>query len=597
VFDVVRSTMRLLDKGTQRRVYLSVACSFGLAILDVAAIGLVLPFVQAVMDRSAVRTGVFKQLAQWTGIHDGGRLLLALGMVIVVLFVARAFLAALFSWWQSGFLYQSEGVLAAQLFRGYLHQPYVSQINRNSAELIRNIASSTVTLYASVLQSLLNLVTESALVLLVVVLVVIVQPAVAGMTVVFFSLVGVGYYFAISRRAVAIGEAAQVSSRVTYQQLQQGFAVQKELRVLGREDDVAEEFARTRMEWTVVRRQQAFLQQLPRHYLETMLVLSVLLLSALLAHEDSQRSSLAVVGLFAAAAFRVMPSVNKILVAAHSMNMGADAVRTIEADVAARSAWLSIEDRSSTARTSIDRVLEVSAVTFRYPGATRPALDEVSIRLPRGQTIGVVGSSGAGKSTLIDLVLGLLEPEDGQVLVDGVDVRGDIRAWRRAIGYVPQQINLIDDTVRRNVALGQPDEEIDDAMVAEALQLAQLGRLADDLESSVGERGVRLSGGERQRVGIARALYRQPDLLVLDEATSSLDNRTERDFVEVLEGLRTQHSMLVVAHRLTTVRSCDRLYLLHDGKNAGSGTFAELAATNARFAEIARLDHSSEHVR
>jgi ABC-type multidrug transport system fused ATPase/permease subunit len=226
--------------------------------------------------------------------------------------------------------------------------------------------------------------------------------------------------------------------------------------------------------------------------------------------------------------------------------------------------------------------IRLANVNFTYPSAAAPALRDLRLRISKGEAVGFVGPSGSGKSTLVDVVLGLLTPGTGQVLVDNKDIQGNLRAWQDQIGYVPQSIYLTDDTLRRNVAFGLPDREIDEAAVSRAVRAAQLEEFVEGLpkglDTIVGERGIRLSGGQRQRIGIARALYHDPAVLVLDEATSALDTVTERDVMQAVSALHGNKTVLIVAHRLSTVANCDRLYRLEQGRiEAETGPTAETA--------------------
>jgi ATP-binding cassette subfamily C protein len=240
-----------------------------------------------------------------------------------------------------------------------------------------------------------------------------------------------------------------------------------------------------------------------------------------------------------------------------------------------------------------ERQIDLEAVSFRYDGTSAPVLEDVSLTIRRGESIGVVGPTGAGKSTLIDVVLGLLAPTSGRITVDGVDIAGAPRAWQRLIGYVPQAAFLFDDTIARNVALGVATADIDPTRLAEALRMAQLSdfvaSLPDGVATQIGERGIRLSGGQRQRVAIARAIYRQPEVLVFDEATAALDNQTERELSRAIEALRGQKTIILIAHRLTTVQSCDALVFLRAGRVEAIGPYDQLVADNPDFRAMAAL--------
>jgi ABC-type multidrug transport system fused ATPase/permease subunit len=237
--------------------------------------------------------------------------------------------------------------------------------------------------------------------------------------------------------------------------------------------------------------------------------------------------------------------------------------------------------------------LEIAAVSYRYPGASNLALDDVTLTIPARATVGLVGRTGAGKTTLVDVVLGLLTPECGVVRIDGRPITAsNLRAWQRSVGYVPQHIFLADDTIAANIAFGVPREKIDMADLERAARIANLHdfvsqELEQGYDTLVGERGIRLSGGQRQRLGIARSLYNDPDVLVLDEGTSALDNITERAVMDAVDKLTSRKTIILIAHRLTTVRNCDRIFLLERGRLSASGTYGELVAKNEHFRDMA----------
>jgi len=280
-------------------------------------------------------------------------------------------------------------------------------------------------------------------------------------------------------------------------------------------------------------------------------------------------------GLFAAAAFRIMPSVNRLLSAVQSMRFYLPVIDTLHSEFCLLNA-ASTQQRGQPL--PFNDALVLDQLSFKYPTAETPALRGISLSIPRGASIGFIGGSGAGKSTLVDTILGLLTPDSGSIKINGVDIQTNLRGWQDQIGYVPQSIYLTDDTLRRNVAFGLPPDQIDEAAVWRAIKAAQLEQFVNELpqglETQVGERGVRLSGGQRQRIGIARALYHDPAVLVLDEATSSLDTATEHDVMEAIRALRGEKTLIIVAHRLSTVEHCDRLFRLEQGAVAEEGETA-----------------------
>jgi ATP-binding cassette subfamily C protein len=300
--------------------------------------------------------------------------------------------------------------------------------------------------------------------------------------------------------------------------------------------------------------------------------------------------------LFALVAVRLMPSLNRISAAGASIRYNSHYLNDLYDNL------LSCEQMAGPPQSEerivpihFEKGIELRGVTFFYEGAQKPAVDHVSFFIPKNQSIGFVGTSGAGKSTAIDIILGLLDPTEGSVLVDGRDIHEYIRSWQRQIGYIPQAIYLADDTIKSNVAFGLKTEEIREENVWQALRLAQLEdfvrSLPDQLETMIGERGIRLSGGQRQRIGIARALYNNPEILVMDEATSALDNETEQGFMEALSGLAGDKTILIIAHRLTTVQHCDKILFLKDGRLLGEGNYRALLETCPEFCRMAGGGH------
>jgi ATP-binding cassette subfamily C protein len=336
-----------------------------------------------------------------------------------------------------------------------------------------------------------------------------------------------------------------------------------------------------------VRWRYATIVALPRIVVETFFVCGALLVMVLLTDGRSGTGAVPILALYAYAGFRVIPSVNRILWLMGDIRFGSAAVARVPADLGALRATGSAVNGAGEFR---DR-LAFEHVTYAHEGTERPSISDVDLVVRRGESIGIVGPTGAGKSTLVDLVVGLLDPTAGRITIDGDDLRAARVGWQRALGYVPQAIFLVDDTVRRNVALGLPDAAIDEACLRDAIRRAQLdafvATLPDGLDTVVGERGVRLSGGERQRIGVARALYHRPAVLVLDEGTSALDGPTEAALMDALRGPDRATTMLIVAHRVASVRHCDRLVVLRDGRVRDVGSFDELMARSADFRALA----------
>jgi ATP-binding cassette, subfamily B, bacterial PglK len=369
------------------------------------------------------------------------------------------------------------------------------------------------------------------------------------------------------------GLARQHHEGVRLQRLQEALGGAKDVMLLGREAEFLKQYEVHNSASAALAQRQATVVQLPRLWIELLAVLAlVIVVFTMLAQGRELTTLVPTLGLFAIAGFRLMPSVNRVLMAAQGFRYGRPTIDILHDELERA---VPQNRQSGGAATEFRRELRLSGVGYTYPAAGVPALEDASIVITPGEAVGIVGPSGAGKSTLVDVCLGLLTPTVGTVTLDGADIRQDLRAWQDQIGYVPQSVYLSDDTLKRNIAFGLADEEIKEPAVWRAIQDAQLEEfvraLPNGLLTFVGERGTSLSGGQRQRVGIARALYHDPAVLVLDEATSALDTTTERGVLDAVSALHGRKTVLIVAHRFSTVAACDRIIRLQAGRVAKEG--------------------------
>ncbi|GGI05416.1 ABC transporter ATP-binding protein [Egicoccus halophilus] len=517
------------------------------------------------------------------------RLVVGAAIAVAGFFLLRAGLVL----WQKYFqtrATQLVGVqLATRLLQRYLRLPYAFHLQRNSAELIRNTNDSVGEILGSVVVPAVRILSDGLLVLAMVAVLLVTAPGATLLVLAFLTPLVWVTLMVVQPRMKRLGRAAQLEATRSYQTLQQGLHGYRDITVLGRQDYFLDRFADARREIARIRWRRAVLSDLPRVSIEAVVVLFLATFIGLSAVTgDGTGNTIPVLGLFAYAALRIMPSLNHIVSSLNSMRFGRAALDDVEADL----------DLPLAARASDDQPMHLHAqlrfeqVTFVHPGADEPTLEDIDLVIRHGESIGLVGATGAGKSTMVDLLVGLAPPTSGRITVDGVDLAGREAAWQRSIGLVSQHVFLLDDTLERNVALGVPDTDIDARAVREALDLAQLtafvDTLPDGLETRLGERGVRLSGGQQQRVAIARALYRRPSVLVFDEGTSALDNLTESALIDALDGLRETHTIVTVAHRLSTVQDYDRIVFLEAGRIVAVGPFDELTRTNAAFRRLAR---------
>jgi ATP-binding cassette, subfamily B, bacterial PglK len=510
-------------------------------------------------------------------------LLMALvGAAVAAVFLLRAAAIVGQSYVQHRVAENAGARLASRLLAGYLAMPSSFHLQRNSAELIR---TSYDTVQGFVREALVPGVKLVAYVLMAAGLVAVLLVATPWATLI--ALVAVGTFTAalfrlVHPRVERLGRVAQEMARTSLQTLNESLAGWREITILGRRDSFVRQFEADRRRLARARYLRFTAKELPRVGLETGLVLFVLAFLGVTALvTGGALDALPVLGLFGYVAVRLQPLLNEIMVALNSLRFVSPGIDLIHRDLRL------VEAASSAAAGAAEPLalrheLRLENVSFRYPGADADALVDVDTTIRAGEFVGVVGPTGGGKTTLVDVVVGLLEPTAGSVRADGVDVYRDLAAWHATLGVVHQVVFLADTTLRRNIALGVPEAEIDDARVAEAVELARLGSfvrtLPGGLDTVVGEKGMRVSGGERQRIAIARALYRRPSVLVLDEGTSALDDSTELELLGGLEALRGERTVVAVAHRLRTVRNCDRVLLIEGGRLVDAAPFEELAS-------------------
>ena len=508
-------------------------------------------------------------------------LISAVMVAMVLIYVVRSLFLFWSLWIQKGFSASVSGRLSQSLFSIYLRQPYMFHLQRNSSTLMRNAKNATSVVTCGV-DPFLVLLTDGLVAIAMFALLIAVEPVGTLAVLLVFGLSTFVFQRTTRRRIDNWGYQVDYHETKILQHLQEGFGGAKDVKVLGRENEFLSQHEKHLGESIRINRIYNVILTLPRSFMEIITIVGLCLLVVSMVVRGRELADIVpILGLFAAAAFRVMPSINRLLMATQTLIFNRSIIASVYKDFLLDSP----DSLSLKSGTKFAAQLELTDVSFKYPTAANASLQNVSLVVKRGEAVGFVGPSGAGKSTLVDVILGLFAPTSGVVKVDGQDVQQNLRNWQNQIGYVPQAIYLTDDTLRRNVAFGLNDENIDDNLVRNAIRLAQLeefvATLPEKLETVVGERGVRLSGGQRQRIGIARALYHNPSVLVLDEATSSLDTPTEHGVMQAVQALQGSKTVLIVAHRLSTVEYCDRLYKIENARITEEGTFHEVVQRSA----------------
>jgi ATP-binding cassette, subfamily B, bacterial PglK len=563
-----------------------------ISTLDAIGILLIIPLVAILSSGDQTTTVTIPLIGEVTA--------LPLILAIVGFFIAKTFGAAAIRWWSTGVVQASSARTSAQLFRAYMSAPLSFHDRHNSSTTVRTTSSTVDTLYGRGFMALAILIAEGSTLIVLTALIVVTSPAVALAAFVYFLVASLLFLKVVQARVQRLSRSQQVLEAAAIQTVQEGLGGLKEHRVRGSEVHLTNTFREQRRQLAKRRRVIGFSGEVSRYYLEILFVGAFGVISVAVLTTRSSAEALSVLALALGVGFRILPSISRLLASVTSLRSGAAALEVLITDM--NEIGLTHLKAASPAagapgeRSQIASRLELQDLTFTYPGSNVPAVKSVNLELAPGSSLGIVGPSGAGKSTLIDLICGLRNPQSGQIVIDGKPIASVLSQWRSAIGLVTQDVYLLDASVAQNVAFGLP---VDEASVHKALERAQLWSFVETLDegmnSIIGERGTRLSGGQKQRIGIARALYSEPSILVLDEATAALDMETEAAVVESVESLAGEVSVIVVAHRLSTIRRCDSVAYLDSGLVRARGTFTEVACAVPEFRRALDLAGINAH--
>lgn len=571
----------LLLKEHRRDLLLLLLLMLLVALLESAGIGLLLPYIGIVNSPDLLlQNGYLSLLYRWSGLESVRAFITVASVLLIMLFVFKNIVFVLQNYAQSKILLKIQISLESRLMGQYFRRDYLFFTQKNSSELVQNIRNVS-GIVGLIFMPALSALTELVVLACVFLLLILVQP---WLTLIAGSLSALLLWsiFRFTRRKASKYGAEGGESLVSMAKwMYQGFGGIKEVKILSKEGFFLEQSLRFSRDAAWSGMKATMLTTLTRPVIETVwFSLTVLLVLVALAMGKSGAALLPIIALLAAAAMRIMPALNRFLNATIAIRQATYHVEAVAAELPS-SAAEDLEFEQISHAMKFQKSIRFVDVAFEYLGGAGHVLRNLSFTIKKGQSVAFVGPSGAGKTTAVDLLLGLLEPQGGRILVDDVPLTShDARPWRRNFGYVPQSIYLSDDTIRNNIAFGQLQAEIDsarmDAVVAQAQLSDVLARLPEGLDTVVGDRGARLSGGQRQRIGIARALYRDPPILVLDEATSALDNETEREITRAIRDLSGSKTVILIAHRLSTVAHCDQIVFLVDGAVRACGTYEAL---------------------
>ncbi len=569
--NLIKSVLKVFDGAQRRKLILMAVLILINSGVSLLGVGVLVPFIQAVTSPEELLENEWVRLFyDMAGFQNYQQLITALAILIVVVYAAKNGFVIFMNNMQYRFSYYGKREMQDKLMRYYISKDYTFFLNHNSAELMRDINNDPEMFYAAVL-NILQLASELCVSVILVIYMIITDPVIT-MGVAFAMILMVFVFLRKLKRILArFGDERRVYNANIIQCMQQAFGGIKEIKIANRESYFEQEFCRQNGLYTYVIKQNAFLSSVSRPLMEALCIAGLMITIAVRMNMGSVDPAhfMSVLGVFAGSAFYLLPSANKMSEYLASIIHNGVVIHKIgEEYVKIRDLKIDIEQKKDYKPVKLEKEIRVENMTFTYPDVEEPVLKNVNVTIPKNKSVAFIGPSGAGKTTMVDLILGVLKPQEGKITADGMDISESYRGWHDKIGYIPQTIYMLDDTIRNNIAFGKKDN-IRDEDIREALRKAQLDSFVESLDEGldtvIGEAGVRLSGGQRQRIGIARALYRRPEVLVLDEATSALDTETEAAVMEAIDSLQGKMTMLIIAHRLSTIRNCDMVYQVENG--------------------------------
>lgn len=567
---VFKKFYKLLNKRQKNRIVILFFLMLIGACFEVLGVSMMLPLVTAVMNPDIItENALCSRICQIFQLSDHVSFVIGCIAVLVVIYVVKAVYLTFEYSIQYRFIFNNRFMTQKRLLEVYLHRPYEYFISAQSGEIIRTVQGDVDNSF-NMLMVILGFMTEAVVSFAVITAIFVINPfmtvCVATMLLLLMLAVAKGLRPLLRRE----GLVYQKTYAATNKWLLQSISGIKEIKVTQTEDFFKNNFVQYGQKMVNAARWNSTLQNIPRNLIELVSVCSMMIvLGIMIAMGAEMESLIPSLSAFAMAAVKLLPSANRILGAVNQLTFYEPALNNMLKNLDVLEVK-KVEEKGRTNAFQLEKEIGLLGITYTYPGGEKKIFENADLTIPVGHSIGIVGTSGAGKTTAVDILLGLLKPQMGQVLVDGVDVSTNMQGWLAHIGYIPQMIFMLDDTIRENVVFGYEIDGQTDAEVWSALEEAQLAdfvrELPKGLDTTIGERGVRLSGGQRQRIGIARALFTNPDVLVFDEATSALDNETEEAIMQSIHALHGKKTMIIIAHRLTTIKGCDAVYRVGNGK-------------------------------
>jgi ABC-type multidrug transport system fused ATPase/permease subunit len=599
MLSVIRKVLDLFGKKGQWELIRLIFLTLLMAVVQTAGVASILPFMSLVSNPEMITENRWMSSAYETlGFSTTRSFLIFAGlMVLAITAISNAF-TALNQWIMVRYVWRKQYQISVRLLKQYLTESYLFHLNRNSATLAKNILAEVNEVVNGLVVPGMKMLANVIVVAFIFALLLLVDVALAVVSVIVLGGIYALIYTAVRKRQSRLGKIRRDANGLRFKTAGEALGAIKETLVLGRSEEFLKRFSEPARQFSTATAANTVISDIPRYAVETIAFGGIILVMLyILGTRQDFGQAVAIMSLYAFAGYRLMPALQLIFHGFARVRFFAPALDHLHEDLV-----VSRRSRDSAKITfpeskeplPFERDVLVDNISFKYPGRDSWVAREITLRIERNTTIGFVGSTGSGKTTLVDVILGLLDPQEGCIRIDGVPITAEnLAAWRKHIGYVPQHIFLSDDTIARNIGFGLADSDLNPAEIHRAARTAHIHdfvmSLPEGYETIVGEKGVRLSGGQRQRIGIARALYADPDVLIMDEATSALDGITEEGVMEAIDQLSHQKTIILVAHRISTLRDCDCIYLFQDGQVAAFGTYENLLAESKEFRAMAKI--------
>ena len=591
---IVKKIIKLLSHREQKIGFMLLLMTLVMAFLDMIGVASIMPFIAVLANPQIIETNlILSKLYIFFEFEKKDDFILFLGLAAFALLVFSLAFKSLTTYMQLRFALMHEYMLGKRLVEGYLYQPYKWFLNRNSAEISKSILSEVSTVVNGCLMPMMSLVTQGAVAIAIMGMILFVNPMAS---LIVCLVLGLSYgliYKAVSNFLNKLGIKRAQANELRFKIISEAFGAFKEVKVGGLERFFIGHFSTPAKNYAEKEATASIVRQLPKYALEMVAFGGMLLALLYIIAQKGFTDAIPIIALYAFAGYRFMPALQQIYSSLTQLKFVGPVLDSIYEDL------ISLEkETENNKKEKIDfkDSIELKKVFFTYPNESQPVLKNINLSIKCKQKIGIVGGTGSGKTTTVDLILGLLKPERGSLTVDELEINSqNYRRWQSMIGYVPQQIYLSDESIAENIAFGVDKKDIDYKAVERVAKIANLhdlvnNELKNGYQSVVGERGIRLSGGQRQRIGIARALYHNPKLLIFDEATNSLDNLTEKAVIESIQNIDENITIIMIAHRLNTVRNCDTIFLIEGGNLVAQGSFDELLKNNSSFKKMVNSD-------